>query len=477
MSKIIVYENGLRRGSTSQAFNDVLTEELMREYKLSFSIVNTDKLFDCISEHSVIERSGQQFDLTGIDTVTGENNITQITAEHVSYRLNDYAIPAGYAYVGSIRQIAEDILRTSENIETGEHADAVFSIGSCVDDGTVSFRMMNTADATARDALISMKKLGVEIEFDNFTVNVVTVRGEDRGIEFTYDRNLAGTHRVYQRGNGWTYEINVADIDGVQLGDTVTVHDCTAKSIIKERVIAHVQCADDPTQNKITIGQFILDSATQSAETDRIANEASLTATAAKDKADTSLQEGQRYSNVYINHTDGFVAENRLGTKRVVQNGDDCFAVQVLKNGAWVTVNSVEEFGMLTPRLTTQEAKDVFYATIGQTSIDGNNYGMRMMMKINGVFTPVLEMSLNSTGTFATIKTNYNLLLESSNITIKGNRVNINSADGNYSLSDKWNTSFPFIYNIDANGNVERGRMYFENGLLADMKHPDPYNS
>ena len=40
MGKITVYENGRRKGSTSQAFNVSTKKELMREYTLEFSILN-----------------------------------------------------------------------------------------------------------------------------------------------------------------------------------------------------------------------------------------------------------------------------------------------------------------------------------------------------------------------------------------------------------------------------------------------------
>lgn len=384
MSKIIVYEGKRRRGSTSDAFNDIVTEELMREYTLSFSIANTDSIFPLISEKASFSRGGQMFDLTGINTNTITSNITQITAEHVSYRLNDYAILAGYAYVGTLREITQDILSVAENIKTGGHASDIFTIGNVPDiSDTFSFRMQNTAEATARDALISLQKLGVEIEFDNYTVNIVARRGTDRGLILSYTANLEETQRVYERGNGWTYDVKAALLpDEYSLGDDITINDALIGTSRNERIITTVDCADDPTQNRIVTGVFVLDSATQSAETERI--------------AENSVQQGEKYNNVYINHGEGFVAENKAGTQRVIMNAEDCFSVQVLKNGEWVTVTSTEEWGVLTPRLTTRSAKNSFYATVG--SNESGNLGFFLYTVRNGAWIRFCDIWLSSNG-------------------------------------------------------------------------------
>lgn len=378
MSKITVYEGTRRRGSTSNAFNDIVTEELMREYTLSFSVLNTDSIVSVISETCILERGGQKFDITGIDQSQINGNITQVSAEHISYRLGNYSLAAGYAFVGTLREIAEDILSLGENIESGKKASSEFSIGNCPESETHSFRLKNTSDATVRDALITLQTLGVEIVFDNFTVNIVPRRGADRGLVIKYSTNLNEIHRTWQRGNGWTYEVRAVLLDAqAQLGDDITIINPLNGEKTQTRIIAVTECADDPQQNSIVTGVFKLDSATQAAETAQVANEA-------KAKADSSLQESEKYSNVYINHTDGVVAENRNGTLRVVMNGDDCFAVQVKQSdGTWETVASTEKWGVLTPRLTTPESKNLCYATIGHSTFGGGQFDGIKIIGIN----------------------------------------------------------------------------------------------
>lgn len=374
-AQIKVYDGDLKAlGSTSKAFSVTKTEELMREYTLDFSVTNNDSIFEHITENSVFEFGGQKFDISGIDGNSGTTNITQITAEHISYRLADYTLPNGYSFVGTVRQIAEDILNEAKTVDEIP-ASSVFSIGTTADLGTLNFSMSGATNVTAREALIAMSDLGVEIEFDNFTVNLPQSRGADKGVVFKYSQNLTGVHRTWQRGNGWSYEISIVDLQKTPgyegetygIGDYITVEDKLMNLTLKKRIISYKEC-DDPTQNSVTVGVFVRDNASLSIETDRIANTANTT-------AQNSVQQGERYSNVSITHTDGFKAVSKDGTLRVMMNGDDCFTVQALQNGKWVTLNQLEAFGLLIDRLTSIAAKDSFYVQVGK--IDANNYGLK----------------------------------------------------------------------------------------------------
>lgn len=372
--KIKVYDNNLKAlGSTSQAFNIAKTEELMREYTLSFSVLNTDSIFDYINENAIFEYGGQKFDVAGIDGDSGANNITQVTAEHISYRLSDYTVVNGYSFVGTAAQIAADILNEAKTVD-GVPASSAFTLGTVATTETLNFSLSGKTDVTAREALIAMEELGVEIEFDNFTVNIPKRRGSDKGIVFEYGKNLTGVRRTWQRDNGWSYDINIVDMQKTVgytgktygIGDDITVIDKYAKLTLKQRIIAYKEC-DDPTQNSITVGVFIRDNASLSVETDRIAN-------AANQTANNSVQQGEKYSNVSITHSDGFKAVSKDDTLRVMMNGDDCFVVQVKKNGKWATVNQLEAFGLLIDRLTSIAAKDKFYIQVGKVS--NGRYGL-----------------------------------------------------------------------------------------------------
>lgn len=409
MGKIIVYENNKRRGSTSQAFNVVTKKELMREYTLNFSILNNNPIYKEITVSSVFENKGQLFDITGIDTDSGNENVSSVSAEHVSYRTNKYIIPSNYSFVGTVQKIAQDILTVSG-------ASAEFSIGECCDLGTVSFSMNNEKEITTRAALFGMAALGVEVDYDNFIINIPKRIGRDSGKVFQFGTDLQNFRRRWEKNNGWTYDISISDIQknpnytGItfSLGDDVIAEDSFIGDSIKNRIISYIENDDNPTENSITMGVFIVDAESKNAETDRIANEAN-------DTAKKSVQQGEKYSNVSITHKDGFTAVNKSGTQRVLMNADDCFVVQVKQNGKWVTVNALEVFGLLIDRLTSMEAKNDFYIKVGKNDI--GFYGLDFYVKGEKAF----RIGTSSEGGFS---------LTSSNVFRIGDEGGVTSLDG-----------------------------------------------
>lgn len=395
MARIKILSKELKPlGSTSKAFNISKTKELMREYFLSFSVTNIDSVFECLSEESVFSYNGQLFDVSGIDGDSGTDNITQITAEHISYRMANYTLPNRYSFVGTIKQIAEDILAEAKTVD-GVPANTVFSLGECADVGTVTFAMSGT-NITARDAFIGMSKLGVEADFDNFTIHLPTRIGSDNGVTFEYGKNLNGVHRTWQKGNGWSYDINIVDLQKMpnnqdksfSLGDTVTVYDDFGKFTLEKRIISYTEC-DDPTQNRVTVGVFVRDSASFSIETEQLAM-------LANDTANNSVQLGNKYNNLSITHKNGFEVITLDDKKRLLMNGQEGFAVQVKKSDKWVTVTSTEEWGILTPRLTTTDAKEAYYATVGIN--ENGDPGFFLYQKENGKWIRHLDIWPSTAG-------------------------------------------------------------------------------
>lgn len=464
----ILNKNFKALGSTSKAFDIEKTEELMREYTLSFSIVNNDAVFKYISENNIFLYNGQYFDIAGIDGDSGNNNITQVAAEHISYRLADYTLPNGYSFVGTVREIAVDILNEAKTVDE-EPASNNFSIGETADLGTLSFSLSGAKNVTAREALIAMSKLGVEIAFDNFTVNIPERRGTNSGITFTYGVNLTGVHRTWQRGNGWSYDIDIADLQKTAggeayrfvLGDDIVVNDTLSDIEINSRIISYTEC-DNPTKNRVTVGVFVRDNASLTIETDRIANTANNTANAAKEAADNSVQQGEKYSNVSIDHTNGFMATNKAGTQRVEMNGDDCFVVQVKENGEWVNKNSLEAFGLLVDRLTNEEAKNIFYLRVGK--IDTDCYGLQLCsLDKSGNVEVVGEIGLLEDGNL-TIKSSSPITLK----TDKGNAISAINDKDEYVQLNRSDLYTGNIYYRTSDGEV--GVISVLQGLIDSVK-------
>lgn len=420
MAQIKVYtKGGTRLGSTSKAYDTMIHQELMREFTLVFSVANTDAIFKFIEPDIIFECQGEKFDITDIDD-NEDSKETKVSAEHVSYRLSDYYVPANYAFIGTAQEIGEDILNVSgANVE--------FKMGVCAETGTKSFSLNNEKEITARAAIIALKNMGVEVDFSNFTINLPEMVGSVK------DEPLKLSRRRWQKGNGWTYEIDIADTANIFVGDKFPIVSEGLEAGTTRRIISYDRNPDDPIQNSVTLGVFVRDEASAAVETydiavtaNQTAQTANNTANTAKQTADNSVQQGEKYSNVSITHKDGFMATNKAGNQRVMMNGDDCFIIQVKQNGEWVTVNSLEAFGLLVDRLTNPEAKGIFYLGVGK--IDTDSYGLQLCsLDKSGNVEVVGEIGLLKDGNL-TIKSSSPITLK----TDKGNAISAIDDNGEY---------------------------------------------
>lgn len=411
---VYIYKNTnytKRLGQTSKAFDCVITKELMREHNLQFSITNDNPFYGLIQKDTAFECEGQIFDIADIDTESGESNITQISADHVSYRLSDYMIPDNYSFVGTLPQIVADILEQGIDIND-ESASRMFSVGECYDGlGSVTYALIGQENITVRAALLGLTYLGVEVDFDNFTIHCPQRIGKNDGVTFDFTTNLKKFRRRWERGNDWTYDVEIADQGDINLGDDITVHDTFVGDDIKKRIITYSKCVDNPAKNAVTLGAFILDSAAASVET-------GLALDGLTNQVGNSVQQGKKYNNVAITHELGFVSSREDNKVRVVANGTDCFAVQKNIDGQWVTVTEVDETGLSAAVLTTLEAKGMCYATIGKDSLTGH-FGVFLYYHTadstaSQPFKNVLKILVNPITGGVAIQTDNSLSIESS---------------------------------------------------------------
>ena len=437
MSQIKVFsKDGIRLGSTSKAFDTIVSEELMREFTLKFSVANTDSIFKYIAPDTVYECEGERFDVTNIDIDTTGVNVTSVNAEHVSYRLNNYNVPANYAFVGTVKEIGADILKVSG-------ADAEFIMGDCSDVGTQSFTLNNDKEVTARAAIIALKSIGVEIQFSNFVINL------PERIGVVKEMPLVLSRRSWQKNNGWTYSVDIADTGNVAVGDTYPIVSDGLELGTTKRIITHERHLDDPTQNSVTLGVFVRDEASAAVEVDA--------------KLDNSLQQGEQYNNVSINHTEGFKSETADGLQRVIMNAFDGFAIQIKENGVWKNVNSLELFGLLIERLTSQEAKNKFYVTVGK--LDNDEYGLKFMRNTGDGDEEFLSIYTQ----FDKSSTLMNPVIKSSGMIhfISPQGITITDENGN---SPNFTGQITVITKILDNGGVEFGVIGVQDGLITDCR-------
>lgn len=364
---IEIYNDGVRVAKTSKAFNVVIAKELMRGFKMSAVFYNVDNARKYITTTSIIKADGQLFDITGYQMNSGSDNTTSITAEHVSYRLSKYAIPPLYSTSGTIAQIAQNILD-----ESG--ASAEFTVGECADLGVKAFSMTNEQETSARSALLAMASLGVEVDFDNFAIHFPERIGSDTGKVFKFGHDLCELNRIWDRGNGITYDITIANLqripghsgDKFDVGDDVTVEDYFIGDTIKRRVVAYTKCLDNPTIDTVTLGVFVRDIYDLTTEMRVDINE--------------RLVEGQPYNGNRINRTEGFVSETDDGQKKVTMSGHDGFSCWVKEGGVWVKKSWLDALGLISNAISAPDSD--IYARIGTlTDMFGTWQGIEFVKK------------------------------------------------------------------------------------------------
>ena len=350
MAQVSIHNNGQRVAKTTRAMDVSITKELMRAYTMQATFANTDQARAFLTQDSLLEVEGQLFDMTGYQMDSGSTNTTQVSGEHVAYRLNNYILPPGYAFVGTVKQIAQDILNTAKDADN-KAAATEFSVGTTGTTTTHSFALENDMEVTARSALFSLKAVGVEVEFDNFALNFPVRSGTGKTKTFRFGTDLCSFNRSWDRDNGATYTAAIADlqrlpgheVEAFDVGDDVIVEDAFIGDTTKKRVISYTKVLDHPEQDSITMGVFVRDSSDQSismqVETDGALQDIN-------NEMGTTVKQGERYSNVSITHADGFKAENVERNLRVLMNANDCFAVQVKKGNEWVTVNALTARGL-----------------------------------------------------------------------------------------------------------------------------------
>lgn len=344
---IEIFDGPARIGKTSNAFNCVLVKELMRDYKVNFSLPTVSPAALMIDEHSTFRVDGQYFDVVGIDCDSGNSNISQFQGEHVSSRLSDYMLPANYAFVGTVAQIAQDILNHSASkYGSSVMASTEFYVGNCADLGGKSFLLNNDKPVTAMFAIQAMKPLGVEVVYDNFYLHFPVKAGTGNAHAFKFGKDLVKFNRKWAFGNGWTYTADIVDLQRVpgyvgetfDVGDTITVEDSIRGDTTQKRIISYSKCLDDPRQDAITIGVFVRNSEEQSIAMSMDISAAQDTADKAQTAAQNSLQPGTSYNGVDISHEFGFRSTSADGLMRTFQNGTDGYLIQHLVGGVWKTV-------------------------------------------------------------------------------------------------------------------------------------------
>jgi len=356
--KLYFYKDGQKVGVSSRAFDVIESKELMRGWTLQFTLDNKNPMRKYVAPSAMFEIDGQLFDISSFHQNSGVSNTTEVTAEHVSYRLNKYIIPPMYSFLGTPAQILADMLDKAVD-GNGKKASSEFSVGNCANIGTKAFALGNEQEVSLRSATLGLQAIGVEVSYDNFKIHLPQRIGTETGRTFKFGVDLVSIDRNWTVDDGFTYEISVAALNrlpGAQpwetfsLGDNIQVQDDIIGDIISRRIVCYTKCHDDPSKDSITLGVFVRDSATNAIEMQAEIN--------------TKLTEGESYNNVRINRSEGFVSETNDGNKKVTMSGTDGFVCWVKQNGVYKPVASLSDEGLAANKIASYGA-NLIYGVIG----------------------------------------------------------------------------------------------------------------
>lgn len=376
-------------GYTTQYTECVEIKELLRQWSLAFTVPNTNPLRPYIQRNAQYMIHGQRFDHKRMSRNVGSKNTTSMSmAYHVSRRLDSYSIPAGYSYVGSAQAIIADILSQAVD-SNGQKASAQFSVGTCAN-VSGSYSPGNTQPISAYTAIQGLVALGVEPQFDNFTVNAPVRWGADRGMTFKFGRNLADLDFEDDADQNTTtyspdaanrqYSTDATPRDYAECGDTVRIkNDLLSEDIRTQRIVTLETHWDDHTGDKFTVGQFVSDLADS--------------VTSMQIGIANSVQQAAQYSNVSIDHQNGFMAISQNGLIKVTMNATNCFSVysRASTSDDWALVQELDSNGLYSSILTGLNSN--MYAEVGT----GSN-GFALYYKSDTTKTPFLKIWQDTNG-------------------------------------------------------------------------------
>lgn len=282
------------------------------EYSLSFSALESELKSEYFLPGNMIKADNQYFDIRRIEQEHNRQGIIyQIDCEHVNYRLIDQKYQT-YAKIGTPAEILTDVLSGTE-----------FKVG------VVDFQDVITISAqkeiNKKELIYQLANLlNGEIDYteNGFVINIRDEIGKNQGFQARLGRNLLGIRKtIDNRGGLKTYyeielaelknsneykENDLADLEKIEIGDTIQIIDEMMNLNIENRVIS--------------IEKNPIAGATIKIE---IANKIELITDKINQIETTMVQQERLYNNVSISEKYGFRAERSDKRARTTMAGDN----------------------------------------------------------------------------------------------------------------------------------------------------------
>ena len=304
-------------------------------------------------------------------TIEYRKNLTGLIIEEDDSELANRIIPTGLEADDTVIMLPEVYIDSDRIAETPiPHIRHIhFSdvkVGVEDEDGNVLYVDANAVKDELRARVAQMYEQGVDLPFKSATVEFV---------------DLSQTEEYK----------NYAILETVEIGDTVK---CKYKNtLLSQRVVSYDYDSLTKKYISIVLGNIIplLGDSLWAQDLDL---------SALRSDVSNKLTEGQAYNNVYMNHTDGFVASAVIDEKTInvkmngqnglaIYDGDTYIGGVAVVNGEVVNVSNI----------LTNDIDGNCYAKIGDVVISGVTYkGILIYDKVFSSSDPAARIVVNSLG-------------------------------------------------------------------------------
>lgn len=299
----------------------IISEEINREYKFSFTTVIDNSKSSYVNYQNKVEVENDYFNIVYTEEERTQDGLfINVDCEHVSYDLLSANFTAGFTATGLFSAVATTLLSG-----TG------FSIGTV--EITASETISVNESTNARYLLLQLASLyNGELQFDKYSINLLSRRGADRGVQFRYRKNLVGVKRMVDNRKKVaglptiSYSVDVAelefeeeyinkgyaDLEHYELGDTIKVIDEDLNLDVSLRIVKESHDTEQRGQGTVEISNFV----------------DNLTDTLTQIQT-TSVTKDSVYNGTSIGPTDGFVATRSDELVKTTLNATNGIAIDM----------------------------------------------------------------------------------------------------------------------------------------------------
>lgn len=305
MGAITIYNGG---GTVRYTIRSVLSSTLSQTLREDENTLNFEVRANTtpnIEPGDMLSYNGQNYDIIkAVKRAAWNEKVIQVEAEHVSYRLLGVEIEYG-AETGTPTSLLDNLLAGTE-----------FTRGIVQASGTHVFEL--DENTSAREAIVRLADiLDLEVEFDNYTVNLVSHRGSSSTVYLAEKKNVMRINVTSDnQEETTTYSVTMARGTDLELGDEVSISYPSMNISATGRVISIEKDPFNTSTVSITIGD----------------KEAGFTSSLIN-KLNEKVGLGTPYYGVTISKQDGIKIARSDGLSEAIFNSD-LFTMRALVDGS-----------------------------------------------------------------------------------------------------------------------------------------------